>query len=476
MKNSIDEKLRILFSRTSIPETSTSLHGFYYEKALKKNHELITYGPALPEFMYKRMGFERIGKTVDADIPYFSMDLPDVLRLLPWKPDLFLWTDNIYWFLMNGLREFPCPTACFFLDPQYLRDLKIEMAKHFDYVFVSQKKEVERYRREGVRNVYWLTHACDRETHSKKADNKLYDITFVGTMNAKRESLLSRLRRNFKVHYERCHGVRMAEVYSQSKIIFNTSTVNEINMRVFEAMASGSMLLTDKAPGSGLEELFTDRIHLVYYSTESDLISLADYYLKHDDERECIAKTGMTEVLEKHTYDCRIISMIDKIISSEKMGVGRDSREKSQKYNSKKFDYPVCLEEYIDQGLEFQRDGRLEEAIALYRKALIQMPDNSCLHNNLGVALRKQGCFSDAVAAYQKAIECDPGYADAYYNLGNAFQSTGEQEKAIRCYEMTIELCPHHAPAYQNLATVYLEMGLFERHMECFRNALRYIE
>ena len=86
MKSSINGKLRILFSRTSIPETSTSLHGLFYEKALRRNHELITYGPALPEFMHKRLGFDVIGKTVDADIPYFSMDMPDVLRLLPWKP------------------------------------------------------------------------------------------------------------------------------------------------------------------------------------------------------------------------------------------------------------------------------------------------------------------------------------------------------------------------------------------------------
>ncbi|MBT6052897.1 MAG: glycosyltransferase family 1 protein, partial [Candidatus Scalindua sp.] len=73
---------------------------------------------------------------------------------------------------------------------------------------------------------------------------------------------------------------------------------------------SGSMLLTNEAHGSGLEDLFEDRKHLAIYRSENEIIELADYYLKNDDEREEIASEGMRKTLNEHTYGHRVKDMI----------------------------------------------------------------------------------------------------------------------------------------------------------------------
>jgi len=493
----VTARLKVLFARTFIPETSTSAHGSFYEKVLRREHDLITYGPDLPRSVYASLNFLPAGdgddadvfldNKVHADIPYDKPELDDVLRRLPWVPDLFFWTDNFYWFLMKGLKTLPCPTACFLLDPQYLPELKVEMAKHFDHVFVSQKAEVERYRRAGAGNVYWLPHACDPEIHNRKSDTKRYDIGFVGTLNPKREEMIGRLRTRFDVHYERCFGERMAEVYSESKIVFNVSTVSEINMRIFEAMATGSLLLTDSIPGSGLEDLFADKKHLVYYRSDDDMMALAEYYLKHEEERERIAQAGRQEVLTKHTYSRRVADMISKILAAP----NERSRKCSREYDIRrgKTDqeletiarYRDALERgtadaasYLDLGILLSRSGQVDQAILCYRKALETGHPDARVYNNLGIALRERGETGQAIAAYQTAIDLDPVYADAYFNLGNAFQESGDLEKAVRCYLRTIDLRFDHAAAYHNLATVYLQQGRFDKHMQYFREALHY--
>ena len=56
-------------------------------------------------------------------------------------------------------------------------------------------------------------------------------------------------------------------------------------MRVFEALCSGSLLITDHAKGSGIEEMFCDKKHLVFYKDQS-IEEQISYYLKNKKERD----------------------------------------------------------------------------------------------------------------------------------------------------------------------------------------------
>jgi protein O-GlcNAc transferase len=46
-------------------------------------------------------------------------------------------------------------------------------------------------------------------------------------------------------------------------------------------------------------------------------------------------------------------------------------------------------------------------------------PDYAEAHNNLGNALNDQGKLDEAVACYRRALELKPDYAEAHNNLGN---------------------------------------------------------
>jgi len=302
--------MNVLLSYTSNPRTTAS----YIEKAMRRICGVITYGPSISRRLVKEGVKNHQISFTDGDMGY-------VLKRLPsgWTPDVFLFIDTGFFYPLTDMNSLKCVKACYIIDAHREVDRRIEFAKKFDVVFTAYKPAVAEYKERGITNVFWMPVACDQEIHGKKTEEKLYDIGFVGKLNPafnpERVHLYNELKQRFNVYYERCFLEKMAEVFSQSKIVFNKSIECGLNMRVFEVLASGSMLLTNEAKGSGLADLFKDRKHMVIYRNEKELLELADYYLKNADEREKIAAEGMEKVLSEHTYSHRVNEMV-KIIST----------------------------------------------------------------------------------------------------------------------------------------------------------------
>ena len=53
----------------------------------------------------------------------------------------------------------------------------------------------------------------------------------------------------------------------------------------------------------------------------------------------------------------------------------------------------------------------------------------------MGIALQEQGKLEEAIEAYNKALSIKPDYAEAYYNMGIALQDQGKLEEAIEAYK-----------------------------------------
>lgn len=238
--------------------------------------------------------------------------------ILPYKPFIPTGAPLIYWASDTHLGY----------------DHRFEMAKKSDLVFCAQKDAVARMKHDGVEApVFWLPHAvepyayCDPATalHFQNKFTfqkppqpyrfiaKKYDVCFVGHINSEnRADALNRLFAEFPNFF---YGQRLfneaAEKFCQSKIVFNISMKNELNMRVFETLGSGSFLLTDRC--NTIEELFQDGKHLVLYDDLDDMVKKAHYYLEHDEEREAIAKAGYEEVMKNHTIDTRVNRMLEEL-------------------------------------------------------------------------------------------------------------------------------------------------------------------
>lgn len=198
---------------------------------------------------------------------------------------------------------------------------RLKCAKQADIAFCAQKRAVEDFKRDGV-EALWLPHAVEPEAYPRyNLASKRYDVCFVGHINSgNRIDALDRLFKEFPNFW---YGQRLfeqaARKYAESKIVFNISMKDDLNMRVFETMATGSFLLTNWIPT--IEEFFEDGKHLALYKTHDEMIDKARYYLEHDEEREKIAQAGYEEVMAKHTIDHRVNRILDELKSFKKVEV-----------------------------------------------------------------------------------------------------------------------------------------------------------
>jgi tetratricopeptide (TPR) repeat protein len=56
----------------------------------------------------------------------------------------------------------------------------------------------------------------------------------------------------------------------------------------------------------------------------------------------------------------------------------------------------------------------------------------------MGNALKEQGKLEEAIEAYNKALSIKPDYAEAYNNMGNALKEQGKLEEAIEAYNKAL--------------------------------------
>ncbi len=201
------------------------------------------------------------------------------------------------------------PKVAYLIDVHVTTHLRLEMARHFDVVFLAQKAYVEPFRQAGIRHVHWLPLACWPPMHNTGPLPRSYDVAYVGGLspeeNGRRSALMRRVAEQYPNHFiGKAWPEDLARIYAQSKIVVNACHNRDVNMRVFEALASGAMLITDEA--DGLEDLFEDGVHLVVYRTDKELPGLIAHYLANDTERQRIAEAGRMRVLREHTYTHRI--------------------------------------------------------------------------------------------------------------------------------------------------------------------------
>lgn len=303
--------LHIWLTYVSYPVTTAA----YLERALRKICRVTTVGPKLPEELIDGWNLHKMKAPVlphDIDTPGMP-DLQELLAALPVQqhPDLFIWVESVGRELPKGLNALSCPKACYLVDSHLNLSKHLEIAPSFDHAFIAQLEYLEAFRAVHP-STHWLPLACDPEIHGNKSLDKIHEISFVGSVSdgTRRARLLDSLRSEIPIYYERCFLDEMSEVFISSKIVFNEAVNHDLNMRFFEVLSSGSLLLSDQARNSGQHILFRDGEDYACYD-ENHLVSTAGFYLENDLLRELIAARGRALAHNAHTYHHRVCDLID---------------------------------------------------------------------------------------------------------------------------------------------------------------------
>jgi tetratricopeptide (TPR) repeat protein len=101
-------------------------------------------------------------------------------------------------------------------------------------------------------------------------------------------------------------------------------------------------------------------------------------------------------------------------------------------YRQAAADDPENPAAWINLGRLLHEQGATLEAETVYRRALEQVGPDPLLLFNQGVLLEDLGRTAAALAAYRSAVAADPELADGHYNLARLYESLGEPQHAIR--------------------------------------------
>ena len=174
-----------------------------------------------------------------------------------------------------------------------------------------------------LRGARWLPLACDFELHGAVTkETRQWDLAFVGNDGGvPRKFVLQALRERYPNSFVGTADYHtLGAIYGDARIGFNYSIANDVNMRVFEVLAGGALLVTNALPGDDFDRLgLRDRQHLVVYRNARELVEALEYFLARSAEREAIARVGADVVRARHTYVHRMQELLTGV--SQQFGV-----------------------------------------------------------------------------------------------------------------------------------------------------------
>jgi tetratricopeptide (TPR) repeat protein len=133
---------------------------------------------------------------------------------------------------------------------------------------------------------------------------------------------------------------------------------------------------------------------------------------------------------------------------------------------------PGYAEAHNNLGNAFLQTGRVDEAIVQDREALKIWPGFAEAHFNLGLALGQKGRLDEAIVQFQAALKIKPGFAQAHYTLGNTLGQKGRVDEAISHYQMALQIKPDFAEAHNNLGTALRHKGRVDEAISHYLKAL----
>lgn len=274
-------------------------------------------------------------KSADVD----SFDLKEDVqklenRILTFNPDHIHLGSSVKNGLVSSdlLREIKdwlkCSVSVFCADAPF-SGYHMELSRVVDHIYITNKTHMKLNAEKDLTNFSYLPCPTDPDVFKFHNAEKLYDLLFIGNNNNNsRLELLKRIHQRYNLvvaggkwedtglkALPAVCGEEFSALCGKAKILLGLigdewkQLEAYFSYRLVNVLASASFLIQSYTPG--LETMFTNRRHLVWFKTEEELFELIEYYLHDDEERRRIAFQGQTEVLNKYTYDRHVTKILE---------------------------------------------------------------------------------------------------------------------------------------------------------------------
>jgi tetratricopeptide (TPR) repeat protein len=113
-------------------------------------------------------------------------------------------------------------------------------------------------------------------------------------------------------------------------------------------------------------------------------------------------------------------------------------------------------------GTTLQQQGRLEEALQVFDKAVQLGPDDGEGWINLGKILGDLNRPAEALLSFQHVLELNPQHWEAANSAGILLHGLGRVEEALSCFNLCDEIQPNHVPTLYTRGRTLMDLERFE--------------
>ncbi|MCR0985556.1 glycosyltransferase family protein [Roseomonas populi] len=469
-----------------------------------------------------------------------------------WKPDVLLWV----------MCKFDCPPGLIamlrklrpemrtvfhsFDDPQQIDATGTPWADEYEYAITCCVGSIAWYEQKGIRAIC-LYPPADRELHggAEPAKEHMCDFSFAATNVYARQLypkvLVERVdvariaHTHGKLHlYGPWEGTRstwgspvfgapeliecakgrrpweeMPRIYKSSAININSHNRPEayqyFNERVIHSVASGGFMLVDRV--AGLEEVFKPGVHLDTWETLEEFEDKLQYWLKHPERREKVARSGQQFMLEHFDSVAHNHKLLDFLGLADRASAPVPAAPTPPTAPGKKVDVSADPRSLLKSAEAAAKAGKQEEAEAIV--GLVRRSSLGPLEQALGVArLRMTGRQFDAAkreslaalkmaeqarleslrllgaacterrehkdaALYLRLAYEQTRHAGDAQKLGAALVRAGESEAALPLLQEALRAGPANATTYHHLGNAYSHLRRYDEAIAAYQNALK---
>jgi Tfp pilus assembly protein PilF len=142
--------------------------------------------------------------------------------------------------------------------------------------------------------------------------------------------------------------------------------------------------------------------------------------------------------------------------SADQVKGGNTRLADSAQYNQQ---IPKPARKEFDKGIRADKNGKPDEAIKYYQKAVGLYPQFYEARNNLGSALLSKSKFPDAQEQFEQVVKMNPSDAAAYFNLGNLCLLTQQLDKGQQWVAQGLSKQPDSAFGHFLQGSLYAQTG-----------------
>jgi tetratricopeptide (TPR) repeat protein len=116
--------------------------------------------------------------------------------------------------------------------------------------------------------------------------------------------------------------------------------------------------------------------------------------------------------------------------------------------------------------------GRLEDAIALFERAIKRQPPFPAAFHVYGTLLAELNRYDEATIVLSRGLRLTPNAAELASLLGDVLANRNDHAGACAAYQQALTSAPHHIDALWGLARANEALGQFEQAADAFRRML----